>query len=61
MTVPDAATCIIVAGSLAPLAEGDPERYLGLLFILTLMTALLYLGAGFLRLGFIATFSPFRF
>lgn len=56
MTGPDAATCIIVAGSLAPLAGGDPERYLGLLFVLTLMTGLLYLGAGFLRLGFIANF-----
>ena len=25
---PDAATCIMVAASLAPLAQGDPQRYL---------------------------------
>lgn len=53
---PDAATCLLVAASLAPLAGGDPERYLTLLPVLTLMTGLLYLIAGVARLGFIAAF-----
>jgi high affinity sulfate transporter 1 len=56
MTGPDAATCIIVAASLAPLAGGDPDRYATLLLALTLMTGLLYLLAGWIRLGFIANF-----
>jgi sulfate permease, SulP family len=33
---PDAATCLLVAASLAPLAAGDPERYLAMLPVLTL-------------------------
>jgi high affinity sulfate transporter 1 len=53
---PDAATCIMVAASLAPLAQGDPQRYLALLPVLTLTTGTLYLLAGFARLGFIASF-----
>ena len=56
MTGPDAATCIIVAASLGPLAGGDPERYLTLMVILTLMTGILYVVAGISRLGFIANF-----
>jgi high affinity sulfate transporter 1 len=56
MTGPDAATCIIVAASLGPLAGGDPERYLALMVILTLMTGILYVIAGISRLGFIANF-----
>ena len=56
MTGPDAATCIIVAASLSPLAGGDPELYATLLLSLTLMTGLLYLFAGSIRLGFIANF-----
>ena len=56
MTGPDAATCIIVAASLGPLAGGDPERYLALMVILTLMTGILYVVAGISRLGFIANF-----
>lgn len=56
MTGPDAATCIMVAASLGPLSGGDPERYLALLVILTLMTGILYVVAGFARLGFIANF-----
>jgi hypothetical protein len=56
MTGPDAATCIIVAASLAPLAGGDPQRYLGLTVVLTLMTGILYVIAGLSRLGFIANF-----
>ncbi len=53
---PDAATCLLVAASLAPLAGDDPERYLALLPLFTLMTGVLYLLAGAARLGFIATF-----
>jgi sulfate permease, SulP family len=53
---PDAATCLLVAASLAPLAAGDPERYLAMLPVLTLMTGLLYLIGGVAGLGFIATF-----
>ena len=53
---PDAATCLLVAASLAPLAAGDPERYLALLPVLTLMTGVLFVIAGAAGLGFIATF-----
>ena len=53
---PDAATCLLVAASLAPLAAGNPERYLALLPVFTLMTGVLYLIAGAARLGFIAAF-----
>ena len=56
MTGPDAATCIIVAAALGPLAGGDPERYAALLLMLTLMTGVLYMLAGSARLGFIANF-----
>ncbi len=34
----------------------DPERYLALMVVLTLMTGILYVVAGFARLGFIANF-----
>jgi high affinity sulfate transporter 1 len=53
---PDAATCLLVVASLAPLAGGDPQRYLALLPALTLLTGFLYLVAGALRLGFISSF-----
>jgi MFS superfamily sulfate permease-like transporter len=53
---PDAATCLLVAASLAPLATG-PGRYLALLPVFTLMTGVLYLLAGAARLGFIAAFQ----
>ncbi len=56
MTGPDAATCILVAATLAPLAGGDPERYAALLLALTVITGLLYLLAGAGRLGFMANF-----
>ena len=56
MTGPDAATCIIVAASLGPLAGGDPDRYLTLMVILTLMTGVMFVVAGWSRLGFIANF-----
>jgi high affinity sulfate transporter 1 len=53
---PDAATCLLVAASLGPLAAGDPDRYLALLPVFTLITGVLYVIAGAARLGFIATF-----
>lgn len=56
MTGPDAATCIMVAASLAPLAAGDPQQYMAMLVALTLMTGILYVIAGIGRLGFIANF-----
>jgi len=56
MVGPDAATCFIVAASLGPLAGGDPERYLGLMFVLTLAVGVFYIAGGILRLGFIANF-----
>ena len=56
MTGPDAATCILVAAALAPLAAGDSERYMALMVVMTLMTGILYIVAGFGRLGFIANF-----
>ena len=56
MTGPDAATCIIVAAGLGPLAGGDPEKYLSLMVVLALVTGLIYIVAGLARLGFIANF-----
>ena len=56
MVGPDAATCVMVAASLGPLSGGDPDTYLAMLVVLTLMTGVLYVFAGILRLGFIANF-----
>jgi len=47
---------IQVAASLGPLAAGDPERYQALMVVMTLVTGLVYVIAGFARLGFIANF-----
>jgi MFS superfamily sulfate permease-like transporter len=56
MTGPDAATCILVAATLAPLANGDAALYASLLLALTVMTGVLYVLAGTGRLGFMANF-----
>lgn len=56
MVGPDAATCIMVAASLGPLAAGDPARYLALVPVLALMIGAVYIVAGLCRLGFIADF-----
>jgi high affinity sulfate transporter 1 len=56
MVGPDAATCVMVAASLGHLSGGDPEKYLALMVVLTLMTGVLYIVAGIARLGFIANF-----
>lgn len=53
---PDAATCLLVAASLATHAGDDPQRYLALLPVLTLLTGVVYLVASVCRLGFIANF-----
>lgn len=56
MTGPDAATCIMAAAILGPLAGGDPARYQSLLVVLTICTGIIYVIAGIARLGFIANF-----
>ena len=56
MTGPDAATCILVAATLAPLANGDAAVYASLLLALTVMTGVFYVLAGAGRLGFMANF-----
>ena len=53
---PDAATCALVAAGVAPLAGGDPERYLSLSIALACLAGLLCIGASFLKLGVIADF-----
>jgi len=53
---PDAATCVMAASAVGAIAAGDPLRYAGLMAALTLLTGLLYLAAGALRLGFISSF-----
>ena len=56
MTGPDAATCVLVAASIGPLADGDPDKFLTLMVVMSLMTGFLYIIGGFVRLGFIANF-----
>ena len=56
MTGPDAATCILVAATLAPLANGDAAVYASLLLALTVMTGVFYVLAGAGRLGFMPDF-----
>ena len=56
MVGPDAATCIMMAASLAELAGGDRERYLALVPELTLATGVIYVLAGACRMGFVASF-----
>ena len=53
---PDAATCILVAATVASHAHGDAQRYAALLSALSLLTGVLYLAARAGRLGFIADF-----
>jgi high affinity sulfate transporter 1 len=53
---PDAATCTIVAAALAPLAAGDPGRYLLLSITLSTIVGLTCIVAGALRLGVVAEF-----
>jgi len=53
---PDAATCALVAASVAPLAGGDEALYLSLSVTLALLTGLLCIAGSFLRLGALADF-----
>jgi len=53
---PDAATCALVAASVAPLAAGNPEHYWSLSVTLAFITGLFCVGASFLRLGALADF-----
>lgn len=56
MVGPDAATCAMVAGAIAPLAMGDPARLAQLSVIITILVGLMLIGAGVARAGFIASF-----
>jgi high affinity sulfate transporter 1 len=53
---PDAATCALVAATVAPLAGGDASLYLSLSVLLAAFTGLFCIGASFLRLGALADF-----
>ena len=53
---PDAATCAIVAATVAPLAATGSERYILLTMALTLMTGAFCIIAGMARLGFLTNF-----
>jgi len=53
---PDAATCMMLAAALGPLAGGNPQRYLALVIVMTLIIGLIYVVMGLARLGFIASF-----
>lgn len=56
MVGPDAATCAMLAGAIAPLAMGDPQRLAALSVITTIMVGLMLIAAGVARAGFIASF-----
>ena len=51
---PESAVAIMVAAAVAPLAAGDPARYLALSAGLAIMVGVLCIGAWALRLGFLA-------
>ena len=53
---PDAATCAVIAASIAPLAAGDTVLYAHLAGMLTLIAGLICIIASFLRLGALADF-----
>ncbi len=53
---PDAATILMMAAALAPLAGGDQDEYLALMTVMTLIVGLIYVVGGAARLGFIASF-----
>jgi high affinity sulfate transporter 1 len=53
---PDAATCALVAASVAPLAGGDAESYLSYSVLLALLAGVLSVAGRFLRLGGLADF-----
>jgi high affinity sulfate transporter 1 len=53
---PDAATCAIVAATVAPLAAGDTARSISLTMVLTMVTGAFCIAAGLARLGFLTNF-----
>lgn len=53
---PDAATCLMVAAALGPLAGGDQQRYMELMVSITLITGLFNIIFGVCRFGFVANF-----
>lgn len=53
---PDAATCALIAASVAPLAGGDAGLYMALSGVLALVTGVVCIIASFLRLGALADF-----
>ena len=53
---PVAIVSILVAAGVAPLADGDGERYIRLSLLLALMVGGLQLGMGLLRFGFLTNF-----
>lgn len=53
---PDAAVCAMVAAIVTPLAAGDAGTYLSLSVALSLLTGVVCIVAGLLRLGFVADF-----
>ncbi|MDH0648653.1 SulP family inorganic anion transporter [Pseudomonas sp. GD03858] len=56
MVGPDAATCAMIAGAVAPLAMGDPQRIAELSVIVTVLVGAMLIAAGVARAGFIASF-----
>ncbi|PTV59061.1 SulP family inorganic anion transporter [Pseudomonas putida] len=56
MVGPDAATCAMIAGAVAPLALGDPQRIVELSVIVTVLVGVMLIAAGLARAGFIASF-----
>jgi high affinity sulfate transporter 1 len=56
MVGPDAATCAMIAGAVAPLAMGDPQRIVELSVIVTVLVGVMLIAAGIARAGFIASF-----
>ncbi|WP_411564356.1 SulP family inorganic anion transporter [Pseudomonas shirazensis] len=56
MVGPDAATCAMIAGAVAPLALGDSQRIAELSVIVTVLVGVMLIAAGVARAGFIASF-----
>jgi sulfate permease, SulP family len=53
---PVAMVSLLVAAGVAPLAGGDPERYVALALLLALMVGVIQLAMGLLRFGFLTNF-----